>query len=249
MLPDGQYVFDFGDIFEGPLTRGKAAEYKRSHPGGQFHTNYNLLYRFAARFKSGEAQGVAAWMESLNHYNAENYWSLLWFDPGVKVMPIERQQTWHYFPDHQVVYWRERWTPDATAFAFKCGPPEGHHTAAQLKEFPDWHLSAGTCTPGRWKLYHLRRGHTLTGDSGYAGVPLTAHHNRCWLTAKARRMKATATSVRWFSYDLLDKVRIAEVRVEKNSSHFGKQQPLTRPNWDLPVSFDILLSGRPKALK
>ena len=53
LLPDGQYVFDFGDIFEGPLTRGKKGEeYKRSHPGGQFHTNYNLLYRFAARFKS-----------------------------------------------------------------------------------------------------------------------------------------------------------------------------------------------------
>ncbi len=37
MLPDGNYVFDFGDIFEGPLTRaGKGEEYKRTHPAGPF---------------------------------------------------------------------------------------------------------------------------------------------------------------------------------------------------------------------
>ncbi|HEY9500737.1 MAG TPA: DUF4962 domain-containing protein, partial [Pyrinomonadaceae bacterium] len=46
MLPSGDYVFDFGDIFEGPLTRaGEGDEYPRTHPGGRFNTNYNLLYR------------------------------------------------------------------------------------------------------------------------------------------------------------------------------------------------------------
>ena len=54
MLPNGNYVFDFGDIFEGPLTRaGKGAEYPRTHPQGHFNTNYNLLYRMAQRFQSG----------------------------------------------------------------------------------------------------------------------------------------------------------------------------------------------------
>ncbi|MDX6385649.1 MAG: hypothetical protein QOK48_3222, partial [Blastocatellia bacterium] len=48
MLPGGDYVFDFGDIFEGPLTRaGKGDDYPRTHPQGHFATNYNLLYRFA----------------------------------------------------------------------------------------------------------------------------------------------------------------------------------------------------------
>ena len=93
MLPSGQYVFDFGDIFEGPLTRaGKGEEYKRTHPGGRFHTNYNILYRLARRFRNGEAQGVAEWLKSFKHINAENYWSLLWYDPTVKAVPIERQQ-------------------------------------------------------------------------------------------------------------------------------------------------------------
>jgi Domain of unknown function (DUF4962) len=46
MLPSGQYVFDFGDIFEGPLTRaGKGQEYKRTHPFGRFHTNSPLSLR------------------------------------------------------------------------------------------------------------------------------------------------------------------------------------------------------------
>ena len=44
-------MFDFGDVFEGPITRARKGEdYERSHPGGHFETNYNLLYDLAARF-------------------------------------------------------------------------------------------------------------------------------------------------------------------------------------------------------
>ena len=92
MLPTGRYVFDFGDIFEGPRTRaGKGAEYKRTHPNGRFHTNYNLLYRLAQRFQSGEVQGVAAWLKSFDQVNAEDFWSLIWYDNNVKPVSIERQ--------------------------------------------------------------------------------------------------------------------------------------------------------------
>ena len=159
LLPDGQYVFDFGDIFEGPLTRNrKGEEYKRSHPDGRFHTNYNLLYRMASRFRDAEAQGVAAWMEGLDHYNAEDYWSLLWYDPSIPVVSIHRQQPWHYFADHEVVFWRSDWTPQAVAFAFKCGPPEGHHTKDALKAFPGLASLHGARSPRRQQLHHLRQG-------------------------------------------------------------------------------------------
>ncbi len=220
MLPDGKYVFDFGDIYEGPITRaGVGDEYKRANPGGQFHTNYNLLYRFAARFKNSEAQGVAEWMKSLNHYNAENYWSLLWYDAGLKATPINRQQAWHYFPDHEVVFWRSDWTPNATAFAFKCGPPEGHHTTALLKQFPDWHLSAGHAHPDAGSFIIYAGGKTLTGDSGYAGVPMTAHHNTLLVDGKGQANEGKGhDAFDDFSYDLLDQVRIAEVKLGKNSA-------------------------------
>src|SRR5205085_1769756 len=187
MLPSGQYVFDFGDIFEGPWTRaGKGEDYQRTHPGGRFNTNYNLLYRLAARFRDGEAQGVAAWMESLKHVNAEDYWSLVWYDPAVKAVPITRQQPWHYFPDHEVVYWRSDWSANATAFAFKAGPPEGHHTTALIKAFPDWHLSEGHAHPDANSFIIFARGQYLTGDTGYAGVPMTEHHNTLLVNGKGQ---------------------------------------------------------------
>src|SRR3989442_1169160 len=81
MLPSGDYIFDFGDVFEGPLTRAhKGDEYPRTHPQGHFNTNYNLLYRIAQRFHSGEAQGVADWLKKFGQVNAEDFWSLIWYD-------------------------------------------------------------------------------------------------------------------------------------------------------------------------
>jgi Domain of unknown function (DUF4962)/Heparinase II/III-like protein len=221
LLPDGQYVFDFGDIFEGPLTRNrKGEEYKRSHPGGRFHTNYNLLYRTAARFRSAEAQGVAAWMEGLDHYNAEDYWSLLWYDPSVPVVSIHRQQRWHYFADHEVVFWRSDWTPRAVAFSFKCGPPEGHHTKDALKAFPDWHLSVGHAHPDANSFIIYAGGKYLTGDTGYAGLPMTEQHNSILVdgAGQAREGKGH-DAFAGVAYDRLDQIRITEVKLESRFAY------------------------------
>jgi hypothetical protein len=221
MLPGGKYVFDFGDIYEGPLTRaGKGDEYKRANPGGRFHTNYNILYRLAARFRSPEAQGVAAWLESLDQYNAENYWSLLWYEPTVPVVSINRQQPWHYFPDHEVVFWRSDWSANATAFAFKCGPPEGHHTNEKLKAFPDWHLSAGHAHPDANSFIIYARGKYLTGDTGYAGLPMTEQHNTVLIDGRGQAREGKGHDV--FDdvpYERLNRIRIAEVKLESNFAY------------------------------
>jgi len=218
MLPTGNYVFDFGDIFEGPLTRaGKGVEYPRTHPQGHFNTNYNLLYRLAQRFQSGEAQGVAAWLKSLNQVNAEDFWSLVWYDPSLKPVPIERQQAWHYFPDHDVVYWRSDWSKNATAFAFKCGPPEGHHTESSLRQFPDWRLSSGHAHPDANSFIIFARGQYLTGDSGYAGVPLTEHHNTLLVDGKGQGKEGTGhDAFAEVPYELLNRIRIVDVKVDRN---------------------------------
>lgn len=218
MLPGGNYIFDFGDVFEGPLTRaGKGEEYPRTHPQGHFHTNYNLLYRLAQRFQSGEAQGVAAWLKRLDQVNAEDFWSLVWYDANLKPVPIERQPAWHYFPDHDVFYWRSDWSKEATAFAFKCGPPEGHHTEALLKQFPDWRLSSGHAHPDANSFIIFARGEYLTGDTGYAGVPMTEHHNTLLVNGKGQAKEGDGHDVfAGVSYELLNRIRISEVKVEPN---------------------------------
>ena len=216
MLPSGNYVFDFGDVFEGPLTRaGGGEEVKRTHPGGHFHTNYNLLYRLAQRFQSGEAQGVANWLKSFNQVNAEDFWSLVWYDPKVKPIPIERQETWHYFRDHEVFYWRSNWTKEATAFAFKCGPPEGHRTASLLQQFPDWRLSEGHAHPDANSFIIFARGRYLTGDSGYEGVPMTEHHNTLLINRKGQAKEGLGhDAFAGVPYERLNKIRIADVKME-----------------------------------
>ena len=218
MLPGGNYVFDFGDIFEGPLTRaGKGEEYPRTHPQGRFHTNYNLLYRLAQRFQSGEAQGVAAWLKQFDQVNAEDFWSLVWYDTNLKPVPIERQPAWHYFPDHDVFYWRSDWSKKATAFAFKCGPPEGHHTESLLQQFPDWRLSSGHAHPDANSFIIFARGEYLTGDTGYAGLPMTEHHNTLLVNGKGQAKEGDGHDVfAAVSYELLNRIRISEVKVEQN---------------------------------
>ncbi|HYG97611.1 MAG TPA: DUF4962 domain-containing protein, partial [Terriglobales bacterium] len=135
LTPGGETMFDFGDVFEGPITRAKKGdEYERSHPGGKLHTNFNLLYRLAARHRNPEAQGIAEFMQSMGQVNFEDWWSLAWYDDKLAATPMEKITPWHYFPDHEVVFWRTDWSVNATAFAFKAGPPEGHHTAELLKK-------------------------------------------------------------------------------------------------------------------
>ena len=53
-------MFDFGDIWQGPLTRAKQGEdYAREYPTGTLKSNFNVLYRVAARFQDPQAQAVA----------------------------------------------------------------------------------------------------------------------------------------------------------------------------------------------
>ena len=212
LLPGGQSVFDFGDVFEGPLTRaGEEPEYSRTHPGGHFSTNYNLLFDLAARYRSADAQGVAQWMESLGQVNQEEWWSLAWYDERLAATPMSKIPAAHYFPDHEVAYWRTGWDAGAMALAFKCGPPEGHHTTRLLEQFPDWHLSAGHSHPDAASFILFARGGYLTGDSGYAGIPKTDQHNTLLVDGHGQGFDGRNQHDPWegFQYARLDQVRIA----------------------------------------
>ncbi len=215
-LPGGEFNFDFGDIYAGNLTRSrKGDDYERERVGGKFRTNYNILYNLAARYRNGEAQGVADWLRSKGQTNAEEFWTFIWYDNSIKSVSINQQPVWHYFPDHEVVYWRSSWNDDATAFAFKAGPPEGHAATEKLKEFPEWRLSSGHAHPDAGSFIIWSNGKYLTGDSGYAGIPLTEHHNTLVFGGKGQGKEGAGhDAFAGIPYERLNRIRLCSVKAD-----------------------------------
>lgn len=214
-LPGGEFNFDFGDIYAGNVTRSrKGDDYERERIDGHFRTNYNILYNLAKQYNNAEAQGVANWLRSKGQVNAEEVWTFIWFDPKMKSTPMNNIPTSYYFRDHEVVYWRSSWRDDATAFAFKSGPPEGHAALDSLAKFPDWRLSSGHAHPDAGSFIIWSKGKYLTGDSGYAGVPMTEHHNAVTFDGQGQGNEGKGHDA--FSevpYDLLNKIRLSDVKI------------------------------------
>jgi hypothetical protein len=214
LLPDGQSVFDFGDIWEGALTRGKAgAEYPRVYPGGTLQSNFNVMYRVAARLKDPEAQAVAARYASFGHSNLEECWTLLWRDPSLEPAPIEALPLAHHFTDSGVVYMRSSWAATATAIAFKAGPPEGHRIAALLPKIPEWRLDSGHAHPDAGSFIVWAHGRYLTGDTGYAGLPSARNHNTLTFGATGQGVETQHDVWRSMDYAGLDGIRIREADI------------------------------------
>jgi hypothetical protein len=214
LLPDGQSVFDFGDIWEGALTRAKTgAEYDRVFPGGTLQSNFNVMYRVAARLTDPEAQAVAERYASFGHTNLEEFWTLLWRDPSIVAAPIDALPLSHHFKDSGVVYIRSSWAKDATAIAFKAGPPEGHRVAALLPRIPEWRLDSGHAHPDAGSFIVWSRGRYLTGDTGYAGLPSARNHNTLTFDATGQGVETQHDVWRSMDYRGLDGIRIREAEI------------------------------------
>lgn len=211
LLPDGQNVFDFGDIWEGALTRAKTgAEYGRVYPGGRLESNFNVLFRVAARLRDPEAQAVAERYASFGHGNLEEYWTLLWRDPELQAAPMSALPLRRHFEDSGVVFVRTSWEKDAMAFAFKAGPPEGHRVAALLPQVAEWRLDSGHSHPDAGSFILWAHGSYLTGDTGYAGLPAARNHNTLTFGGAGQGIETTHDVWRGMSYAALDRVRIRE---------------------------------------
>ena len=212
LLPDGQNVFDYGDIWEGPLTRAKTGkEFDRVYPGGTLQSNYNVMYRVAARLKDSEAQAVAERYAAFGHTNLEEYWTLLWRDASLKASAMDKiPLTWH-FKDMGVVYSRTSWTADATAFSFKAGPPEGHRAARLAASVPEWMLDSGHSHPDAGSFIVWANGGYLSGDTGYAGLPQALHHNTITVGGIGQGIEGQHDVWRKMSPAALDAIRIKSV--------------------------------------
>lgn len=218
LTPNGQDVFDFGDVFEGSKTRSRAGEdAARTHPNGKLHSNYNLVYRLAARFGNTEAQGIATWMKSLGHVCAEDFWSLLWFDAKLKASPMSTISPHHHFKDLDTVFWRSDWTEKATAFAFRAGPPEGHHIASIIDKLTDMHLSMGHSHPDAGSFILYGGGSYLTGQMGYAGIPNSKLSNTLLIDGQGQANEGGGhDAFTDYPYERLNKIRITSVTLGKD---------------------------------
>jgi len=253
LTPGGEMMFDFGDVFAGPITRGRTGEdYERSHPDGHFETNYNILYDLASRYNSGEIQGVADWMKSLGHRSQEEWWTLAWRDPKIKPTPINEIKPYHHFTDHDVVYWRSEWDEHATAIAFKCGPPEGHSATANVANMHDWHLEEGHVHPDVNSFILWAHGRYLTGDSGYAGVPKTIEHNTLLVDGRGQGNEGGGHDA-WaaFPYFQMNRARITRAELTPKgfdiegegapvySASFGLTRYLRRITMEKPGTIEV----------
>jgi len=214
LLPDGESVFDFGDIWEGALTRAKGgAEYARVYPGGTLQSNYNVMYRVAARFQDPQAEAIAERYASFGHSNLEEFWTFLWRDPSLKAVPMDTLPLSHYFEDSGVVYMRTSWARDATAIAFKAGPPEGHRVGRLLSTLPEWRLDSGHAHPDAGSFIIWARGRYLTGDTGYAGLPSARNHNTMTFGGIGQGVESQHDVWREMDYRALDGIRIREANL------------------------------------
>jgi len=217
ILPDGQTVFDFGDIWQGPLTRAKQGEdYAREYPTGTLKSNFNVLYRVAARFQDAQAQAVAARYAAFGHTNQEEWWTLLWRDASLTPAPMTALPLTHHFEDCGVVYYRTSWSADATAVAFKAGPPEGHRVTTLLAKVPEWRLSSGHAHPDAGSFIIWARGRYLTGDTGYAGQPQARHHNTITVGGQGQGDEGDHDVWRKMDQAAINTVRIASVQFDSS---------------------------------
>jgi hypothetical protein len=189
LLPGGDTggdIFDFGDAGTGAAGR---AAHDRDILGSQA-----LLYRIATRYHDPLSATVADWASRTLHLpDREPLWTFIWKDAGDTPPSVGEGSTTadrrgpgrsmddiplvYRFADADVVFARTGWTAGATAFAFKCGPPEGHAARALAAALPEWKQNSGHAHPDAGSFIIVSGGRYLTGDAGYTGVKMTADHN------------------------------------------------------------------------
>jgi hypothetical protein len=218
LLPNGQDAFDFGDVWEGPLTRARRGEeIARLYPGGTLESNCNLLYRVAARLRDPETQAVADRCRSFGHTSLEEHWTLLWRDASLVAAPMSRLPLRHRFEDSGLAFFRTSWEKDALAFAFKAGPPEGHRAARLLAQVPEWRSSTGHSHPDAGSFIVWAGGRLVVGDTGYAGKPLARHHNTVVVGDFGQGMEKEHDAWEGMDRVALDRVRITEATLMPTS--------------------------------
>lgn len=206
VLPDGKNVFDFADIGDGSLNRNGTSARE------SIYSEYDILYRFAAVYRDPEAQAVGDFMRTRTALETrEPMWAFINRDPEIKPAPLSQIPLQYHFKDNDTVFWRSDWTSGATAFAFRCSPPEGHHAARLAASIPDWRQNTGHAHPDANSFIIWAHGRYLTGDTGYLGIKQTDDHNTVLINGRGQEKDGVYEMFKEVPNERLDQIRIAAV--------------------------------------
>lgn len=183
--PGSRFVFDFADCGPRADANSKTGQKGYNAPWHTIATDPN----FSSAFLLARQQDNAFLRDWLNEavpihglWRSDAMFRLM-LAPEIseKSTPMPHRASpppWHYFNDVGVVHWRERWDdPNATAIAFKSGPPAGHRYAATQPTRPEWRSSLGHAHPDAGSFILFSKGVFLANDTGYVGIKETADHN------------------------------------------------------------------------
>jgi hypothetical protein len=185
-LPHPRFVFDFGDWGPRVNTDGVTAQKGYDQPwhiltSGVKHFPVMAIQQsmqdpFLAAFIARQKRA-----RSGIHLNIDSAFSLLWqeqpFSPDAE-QGYATCPPYHYFHDMDIIHWRNDWfDPNATAIAFKSGPPAGHRVGELLPDHPEWKVSLGHAHPDAGTFILYAKGAFLANDTGYTGKKETADHN------------------------------------------------------------------------
>lgn len=180
VLPGGKFVFDFGDWGPRKGQPGYEAPW-HTHP-----TNLSVWFLLGIEKYGHPSPARRAVINALLDNEKEPFgiglFQLLWGNgapvPARSLTGADGIRPWHYFADHEAVFWRTSWDdPDATAVMLKCGPPEGHHALEIQRRYPEWEINSGHAHPDAGAFLIWSRGRFLAGDTGYCGIKRACDHN------------------------------------------------------------------------
>lgn len=206
ILPDRENVFDFADVGDGALNRNNVSKREK------LYGEYDILYRFAGIYQDSKAQTIADFIRTeTNLETREPMWAFINHDANLKSALISEIPTQVYFNDNGTVFWRSDWSKNATAFAFRCAPPEGHHAAQLAKQISDWRENTGHAHPDANSFIIYAKGKYLTGDTGYLGIKNTDDHNTVLVNNRGQAKDGVYEMFKEVSNENLDNIRIAEI--------------------------------------
>jgi Domain of unknown function (DUF4962)/Heparinase II/III-like protein len=205
ILPDHQNVFDFADVGDGSLNRNGTSKREK------LYGEYDILYRFAGVYQDAQAQTVADFIRTETKLDTrEPMWAFINHDANLKAAPLSSLPTSVYFNDNDTIFWRSDWSRNATAFAFRCAPPEGHHAAKLASKISDWKENTGHAHPDANSFIIYGGGKYLTGDTGYLGIKNTDDHNTILVNNRGQEKDVIYEMFKDVPNERLDKIRIAE---------------------------------------